>query len=202
MRGYSLSKCQVLIFLLQNVHCQPFEVISTECGSDAILPCVAVQKSSNYRVIYWYKVIASQRNGIVQKTQIRNKVNKYQSFARDIHLSQNESLILPNARPEDSGTYICMLSANIGEANKESLVNLNVTNCTVPLMWSSPSPALYSQTSLVTLNLTVNSSAHCQDQQIELSFGVLATGFTLVSVVKLVLSVCLTLIIFRMRKKT
>ncbi|TTA40578.1 hypothetical protein Baya_14405 [Bagarius yarrelli] len=103
------------------------------CGEDALLRCWAMSKPGvQYRSVIWYKVSEAssrQLTGLVMKrfTQHNTTVQKYKGVERDLKLVEDsQSLILPNVRLEDAGTYCCFLSAPLGHQNQEGEVDLQV----------------------------------------------------------------------------
>lgn len=60
---------------------------------------------------------------IVRKS--RNKITPYK-YNRTTGLSDDNSLLILDVRPEDSGTYQCLIGAMVGGRNKQSLVHLEV----------------------------------------------------------------------------
>ncbi|XP_036390303.1 uncharacterized protein LOC118781391 isoform X2 [Megalops cyprinoides] len=114
--------------------------ISAECRENITLPCDAIHHSKTFRAVTWYKFNISQRTGIVRKN---SQVVKSYNFPRVAVFGDKECLMLPDVRPEDSGTYECLVSANVGGTNRDSMVFLNVSECV------TPAPAVFT-TPLVT----------------------------------------------------
>ncbi len=55
-----------------------------------------------------------------------NQPNKYPTFKRPAEFGEKYSLLLHNVRHEDSGSYQCSISANVGSQNQDFTVNLIV----------------------------------------------------------------------------
>lgn len=64
--------------------------------------------------------------GIIRRHMSDNKMRLYK-FPRNASFGEENSLFLPNVSPEDSGTYECALSADVGGRNLNLLVTLNVS---------------------------------------------------------------------------
>ncbi|KAJ3585887.1 hypothetical protein NHX12_012295 [Muraenolepis orangiensis] len=53
----------------------------------------------------------------------------YPPIHRPFHLNEDNSLLLPDLRSNDSGTYSCFIGAKVGGKNKQSFVILKVPVC-------------------------------------------------------------------------
>ncbi|XP_046896290.1 uncharacterized protein LOC124480751 isoform X1 [Hypomesus transpacificus] len=149
------------------------------CNDNVSLQCMAVQGDRNYRSITWYKL--NNRTGIIRKSE--NKTTKFK-FNRTVHFGADDSLALPSVRPEDGGIYQCATRANIGKKNRESDIQLTVSDCVTPVYL----------TTTVTYKSNMNSSTpHFFLPHVgEVSTLWSVTGFLVVNLVKL--SLCLIFI--------
>ncbi|KAK7884397.1 hypothetical protein WMY93_027520 [Mugilogobius chulae] len=91
--------------------------IEARCGRDVFLPCKANFNINNYFSVTWYK-----------KSAVRKEIQKY-GFPRDLSIDDHNSLVLQRAMPNDSGTYECSISANVGGQNQNLFVELAVAEC-------------------------------------------------------------------------
>ncbi|XP_067096613.1 uncharacterized protein [Osmerus mordax] len=141
-----------------------------DCNDHVSLQCMAVQGNRNYRSVTWYKL--NNRTGIIRKSD--NKTTNFK-YNRTVTFGANDSLALPSVRPEDGGIYQCLLRVNIGEQNRQSDIQLTVSDC-------------------VTFKGNINSSSpHWPPPHVgEVSFLWSVTGFLVVYLVKL--SLCLIFI--------
>ncbi|KAL1020941.1 hypothetical protein UPYG_G00006690 [Umbra pygmaea] len=122
--GFEL--CVMTILSLTKSHL----IIQAECNEDISMMCEAIEDKT-FKSITWYKVTLHNRTGIVRKSD--NVKPQNYTFSRVAHFGEKNSLFLPNVRPEDAGTYQCLIRANVGQTNRESLVKLNVsTVCVIP----------------------------------------------------------------------
>ncbi|KAG9276130.1 CD83 antigen [Astyanax mexicanus] len=102
-------------------------------GEDAVLRCPAeAQPGVRYCSVIWYKVSEApsrKLSGLVMKnlTQSNGTVQRYKGFVREVQiLEDSQSLLLPNVTQEDSGRYLCFLSAPVGHQNQEKEIHLAV----------------------------------------------------------------------------
>ncbi|XP_029578733.1 uncharacterized protein LOC115168024 isoform X2 [Salmo trutta] len=102
-------------------------IIQVDCNEDISMKCDAIQDKS-YRSITWYKL--NNRTGIIRRSD--DEKPQFYEFPRLTRFGVMDSLVLPRVRPEDAGTYLCLIRANIGQTNRESIVTLNVsTDCVI-----------------------------------------------------------------------
>ncbi|XP_056142308.1 CD83 antigen [Lampris incognitus] len=127
-----------LLFVLCvcEIWCSPrsLEGTRSECGGDGILRCTAPHKAGiRYRHVRWYKVIqdsSSHLNGLLMRYLPNGTINLYVDSKRHVELlGDSMDLFLPNVTSEDSGTYMCLLAAPVGEQNQEGSINLTVEGC-------------------------------------------------------------------------
>lgn len=54
----------------------------------------------------------------------------YEGVQREVELVDGSlDILLPNVTAEDSGSYLCLLAAPLGEKNQEGRIRLNVAGC-------------------------------------------------------------------------
>ncbi|CAL8250275.1 unnamed protein product [Arctogadus glacialis] len=92
------------------------------CKENATLKCDGIIKGS-FNSITWTKMPSSR---IIRRS--RDKIQHYQ-FNRTADLTDENSLLLPDLTPEDSGTYECQIGAKVGGQNTFFKVVLEVPVC-------------------------------------------------------------------------
>ncbi|XP_072536174.1 CD83 antigen [Salminus brasiliensis] len=120
----------VLLFTLA-VRASVEHVALSVRGGDAVLRCLAeAEPSVRYQTVIWYKVSESptrQLSGLVMKRLNNGTVQRYKGLMREVELlGDSHSLLLPNVTQQDTGKYLCFLSASIGHHNQEREINLRV----------------------------------------------------------------------------
>ncbi|KAF1390114.1 hypothetical protein PFLUV_G00054750 [Perca fluviatilis] len=125
---------KVLLIKLLLVHYATQEMQTANCDEDVVLKCerpgVDID-TVDYLSVAWYKFNnQKKKNGIIRMSK-DNNTPQYYSFPRSPQPSFGEkhSLLLPRVTPEDSGTYECHISANVGSQNQDLSVNLMVHAC-------------------------------------------------------------------------
>ncbi|XP_062396798.1 uncharacterized protein LOC134087367 isoform X2 [Sardina pilchardus] len=110
------------------------EMKDVECYSNVRLPCEAGRVGPKFRSLTWYKVppvtSTSNRTGILR---LRGGETTLYNYTRRVALGPEGQLILPRVTPNDTGTYECLLRANLGGHNLESSVYLSVNACIEPV---------------------------------------------------------------------
>uniref|UniRef100_A0A8C7NN88 Immunoglobulin subtype domain-containing protein n=1 Tax=Oncorhynchus mykiss TaxID=8022 RepID=A0A8C7NN88_ONCMY len=69
--------------------------------------------------------LLNNRTGIIRRSD--DEKPQFYEFPRPARFGMRDSLVLPRVRPEDAGTYLCLIRANIGQTNRESNVTLSVS---------------------------------------------------------------------------
>uniref|UniRef100_A0A8C5FHH6 Ig-like domain-containing protein n=1 Tax=Gadus morhua TaxID=8049 RepID=A0A8C5FHH6_GADMO len=92
------------------------------CKENATLKCDGIKEGS-FNSITWTKMPSSR---IIRRSH--DKIQHYQ-FNRTAGLTDENSLLLPDLTPEDSGIYECQIGAKVGGQNTESKVVLEVPVC-------------------------------------------------------------------------
>uniref|UniRef100_A0A3Q1FRE0 Uncharacterized LOC110946030 n=1 Tax=Acanthochromis polyacanthus TaxID=80966 RepID=A0A3Q1FRE0_9TELE len=115
------THCRLLL-----VYCatQSHQVIQAGCDEDVSLNCPGVD-SIDFLSVTWYKVSPSQKFGIIKKRK-RDQAPLMYSYARNVSFGENYSLFLPRVKPQDSGTYLCEIGANVGGQSQYPTVDLTV----------------------------------------------------------------------------
>ncbi|KAA8591351.1 hypothetical protein FQN60_002294, partial [Etheostoma spectabile] len=122
------------------------EMQTANCHEDVILKCECPGVDNvDFFSVGWYKLSNQKKNGIVRKAK-NNDTPQYYSFTRSPLpvFGEKHSLLLPAVTPEDSGTYECYISANVGSQNQNVKVNLTVHACateadltTITAVWNT-----------------------------------------------------------------
>lgn len=124
-----------IVGLVIGVDLNEAEEISYVCGEDALLRCKAYSESGvKYRAVRWYKLNNDpvQLSGLLTRDLIppNSKTQWYEGVQREVELLDTSvDIILPNITAKDSGSYLCLLAAPIGEENQEGQIHLKVAGC-------------------------------------------------------------------------
>uniref|UniRef100_A0A3P8ZAF0 Ig-like domain-containing protein n=1 Tax=Esox lucius TaxID=8010 RepID=A0A3P8ZAF0_ESOLU len=118
---YTMSFLAVYV-MASLAHSESHLIKHAECNEDISMNCEAV-KNNMHKSITWYKL--NNRTGIIRKRD--NNVPEKYDYPRPAWFGENDSLVLPRVRPEDSGTYECLIRAEIGKINRKSSVILHVS---------------------------------------------------------------------------
>ncbi|XP_036845180.1 uncharacterized protein LOC118966188 isoform X1 [Oncorhynchus mykiss] len=147
-------------------------IIQAECNEDVSMKCEAVQDKS-YRSVTWYKL--NNQTGIIRRS---NGEKPYPfRFPRPARFGPMDSLVLPRVRPEDAGTYQCLLRANIGQTNRDSKVTLNVsTDCVI-----------HTTVAVTAWQNVTHTTPMCPIQLVEVSVIWTSCGFLILGLVKITL---------------
>ncbi|XP_059892569.1 uncharacterized protein LOC132446340 [Gadus macrocephalus] len=104
------------------------------CKENGTLNCDGIEKGS-FNAITWTKQPSFR---IIRRS--RGEIWPY-DFNRTAYLTDENSLLLPDLTPEDSGTYECLIGANPGGKNSRFEVILEVPVCvTEPPVPEPPVP--------------------------------------------------------------
>ncbi|XP_056433838.1 uncharacterized protein LOC130371967 [Gadus chalcogrammus] len=93
------------------------------CKENGTLNCDGIEKGVQYNAITWTKHPSFR---IIRRS--RGQIWLY-DFNRTAYLTDENSLLLPDLTPEDSGTYECLIGAIPGGKNSKSEVFLEVPVC-------------------------------------------------------------------------
>nr|XP_006118463.1 uncharacterized protein LOC102461217 [Pelodiscus sinensis] len=112
--------------------------VRAQCGETALLPCpTAAGGMHNYWAIGWYKVAnESHEMGLIRRHE--NSTRLYSGTQREFLMDEQQSLVIPEVQPEDSGTYRCSLWARVGHFNQQADIILQVAECSTARSISSP----------------------------------------------------------------
>ncbi|XP_068599067.1 LOW QUALITY PROTEIN: uncharacterized protein [Brachionichthys hirsutus] len=95
------------------------------CGDDVTLKCPDfVTGSADYLSVTWNKL--SRKRGIIRRARGDN-VTQLFGFGRPAAFGADQSLLLRNVTPEDSGGYECFVTAHVGGRNRKGRVDLLVS---------------------------------------------------------------------------
>ncbi|MCI4380730.1 hypothetical protein PGIGA_G00243300 [Pangasianodon gigas] len=140
---------------------QQVPFIPANCNDDIRLPCSVSDPGSNYRYMVWY------RN---DTAIIKRKINEVTFYNKSspASLGVQDTLVLQNVQPSDSGYYQCFLAAEVGKKDRQSFVSLTVSEC-------------------VTVSPTWTTSGNlCILDVVEISVLWSLTGFSLISLSKII----------------
>ncbi|CAM4545753.1 unnamed protein product [Lepidochelys kempii] len=103
--------------------------IKVQCGETAVLPCPTVAGGMhNYWAIGWYKVAnESHEMGLIRRHE--NSTHVYSGTQREFLMDVQQSLVIPEVQPEDSGAYRCSLWARVGHFNQQADIILQISEC-------------------------------------------------------------------------
>ncbi|CAL8380669.1 unnamed protein product [Gadus morhua 'NCC'] len=93
------------------------------CKENGTLNCRGIDSVESFNAITWTKQPSFR---IIRRS--RGQIWLY-DFNRTAYLTDENSLLLPDLTPEDSGTYECLIGANPGGKNSKSTVILEVPVC-------------------------------------------------------------------------
>uniref|UniRef100_A0A3Q1EDG0 Uncharacterized LOC110945697 n=1 Tax=Acanthochromis polyacanthus TaxID=80966 RepID=A0A3Q1EDG0_9TELE len=176
--------CQAIVFVeLLLVYCatQSHQVIQAGCDEDVSLNCPGVD-SIDFLSVTWYKHVNSQKFGIIKKRK-RDQAPLMYSYARNVSFGENYSLFLPRVKPQDSGTYLCEIGANVGGQSQYPTVDLTVNECVTQ---ADPTSQV---ADLSPTNAPTNVMNRTQPIQVqELPILWTTAGYAAVALVKIVLS--------------
>ncbi|CAL8307665.1 unnamed protein product [Boreogadus saida] len=111
----------MLAFLHLATSSQSHKIVGN-CKENGTLNCYGIKKGS-FNAITWTKLPSFR---IIRRS--RGQIWPY-DFNRTAYLTDENSLLLPDLTPEDSGTYECLIGANPGGQNSKSNVDLEVPVC-------------------------------------------------------------------------
>ncbi|XP_067094373.1 CD83 antigen isoform X1 [Osmerus mordax] len=138
--GYSFATMLVLVVLQIVALAVSVDIMEDaeesmcSCGEDAHLRCTAFSASGvQYRAVRWYKINKDpyQLSGLLTRNLTPpNKTRMYAGLEREVELLNNSvDIILPNVTGKDSGSYLCLLAAPVGNQNQEGQIRLKVSGC-------------------------------------------------------------------------
>uniref|UniRef100_A0A3B5B0W3 Ig-like domain-containing protein n=1 Tax=Stegastes partitus TaxID=144197 RepID=A0A3B5B0W3_9TELE len=120
---YSLNTVVCLSqLLLLHFATQSHLLIQADCNENASLSCPGVSSQMNFLAVAWYKV---NKLGIIRIRKSDGRITPY-NLSRNASFGHDYSLLMPRVKPEDSGTYECALTANVGGQNLYHQIQLMV----------------------------------------------------------------------------
>lgn len=94
--------------------------VTANCNEDIKLPCSVSYPGINYRYLVWYRDVTAI---------IKRKLNNVTFYNKSspASLGVQDTLVLLNVQPSDSGYYQCFLAAEVGQKDRQSYVSLTVS---------------------------------------------------------------------------
>uniref|UniRef100_A0A3Q3KWY2 Si:dkey-109a10.2 n=1 Tax=Mastacembelus armatus TaxID=205130 RepID=A0A3Q3KWY2_9TELE len=167
----------VLFIKLLLVHYATQAEIHADCAGDVSLQCPGVDFDSiNFISVTWYKISNKTKHGIIRRSKADSSIQSY-NYTRETMFGEKYSLLLRSVTPEDSGSYECSISANIGGQNQNLKVDLTVHVC-------ATQDHLTTMTSV--FNMT-ESTLPCHKQVDDLPVKWSILGFVAVGLTKIIL---------------
>ncbi|CAK6963800.1 uncharacterized protein LOC128357402 [Scomber scombrus] len=176
-----MMKILFIKLLLVHYAMQTQTNIQKNCHDDVSLECKDDDnRGREFISVAWYKVNDQlKKKGIIRKNKGDESPQPYK-FNRTVMFGENHSLFLSNVTTEDSGIYVCSISAVVGGQNVNPTVNLTVHAC----MTQAPPTAV----TMLALNTTQDSEPlspkHVEDLPVMWSI----VGYVAVGLAKIFLS--------------
>ncbi|XP_042347869.1 uncharacterized protein LOC121947054 [Plectropomus leopardus] len=170
------QKVLFIKLLLLHYTTQSESEIEADCHENVSVMCPGFEIDTvNFISLAWYKFNNTMKHGIIRKG--RDNIIQDYGFPRSPkpQFGKKHSLLLTSVTPEDSGTYECDISANVGGRNLNLHVNLKVNDCAT-------------QTELTTTTSASNTTLHCKGygEDFPVKWGIV--GYVAVGLTKIVLS--------------
>ncbi|KAM7411376.1 hypothetical protein PAMA_021394 [Pampus argenteus] len=177
---------KVLFIKLLLVHyaTQGLTHIHADCNDNVSLDCQGAEIGNRkFLAVTWYKLSYAKKIGIIRKSKDDESSQTYNFTLKrnneEISFGEKYSLFLPSVTPEDSGTYMCAISANIGGQNQDLTVNLTVNACVTQADLTTMTNAL---------NTTQDSERLCHEHILDLPVMWTIIGYVAVGLAKIILS--------------
>lgn len=171
----------VLFIKLLLVHYTTQSITETRinCYEDVSLKCPGVDSDSmRFLSLSWYKLDGQNKpQGIIRRLKGIETPQNY-NFSRPATFGRNFSLLLQKVTPEDSGSYQCSISANVGRQNQDHKVELIVNVCVTEANLTTPTNVLN----------TTQPDLLCQKQVEDLPVMWTVIGYVAVGLSKIILS--------------
>ncbi|XP_070767287.1 uncharacterized protein [Enoplosus armatus] len=172
-------KVLIIKLLLVDYATQSLAEIHANCNDNVTLMCPDIDiDRMNFLSVSWFKLINQNRLGIIRRSKADEVTQYYKSeFNRLASFGEKYSLLIPHVMHEDSGTYECAISANVGGKNLNCRVVLAVDVCVT-------------QAELTTMTNVLNtshSSLLCPKQAEDLPIMWSIIGYVAVGVTKIFL---------------
>ncbi|XP_056280206.1 uncharacterized protein LOC130200183 [Pseudoliparis swirei] len=182
-----VQKVLFLKMLLLHYVTQSEPDMYANCYEDVPVMCPSVAiDNMEFSSVTWYKINGAQV-GIIRRGR-DNKIKRFGHFVRSLEpqFGEKHSLLIPNVTPEDSGTYQCEISANIGSQNQNFEVHLKVNDCANKADTTTMITALNTTTMITALNTTHPDLCCHRQEDMPVMWSVIGT--TAVGLAKIVLS--------------
>ncbi|KAE8292892.1 hypothetical protein D5F01_LYC07985 [Larimichthys crocea] len=183
---------KVLLFklLLVRYATQSLAEIRANCNEDVTLDCPGLPSGDmNFLSLTWYK-LSEKRHGIIRFSKNGMSPQNY-SFIRPARFGERYSLFLTSVTPEDSGSYECAISANVGGQNQNLQVNLIVHECVTEADLTTKANVL---------NATQPNRIYVQPEDLPLMWAII--GYVAVAIGKMVLSLISIWVIRAVHKRS
>uniref|UniRef100_A0A3B5BIH7 Ig-like domain-containing protein n=1 Tax=Stegastes partitus TaxID=144197 RepID=A0A3B5BIH7_9TELE len=143
--------CACVFLLLLHFATQSHLLIQADCNENASLSCPGVSSQMNFLAVAWYKLFLhylqqfsnKDKLGIIRIRKSDGRITPY-NLSRNASFGHDYSLLMPRVKPEDSGTYECALTANVGGQNLYHQIQLMVQG----RLLTSPYPSYLVETIL------------------------------------------------------
>ncbi|XP_061531040.1 uncharacterized protein LOC133401732 isoform X2 [Phycodurus eques] len=179
MKSKTMSQIILLITVITVCYATQSEAkVEANCDQNVDLHCPCYD-STDFLLLTWYKM-SDQRRGFI--ISIGEGYVEKENVSQRATFGKNNSLHLPAMRPHDSGTYKCVITANVGGRNKICTVDLLVhvaVFLTSACVTNTPPNVL-----LNTVPSTVNTRQH--EEELPVMWSIL--GYLAVGLVKVLLS--------------
>lgn len=172
--------------------------MDADCYEDVSVMCpVPDIDSMDFVSVAWYKLHSPQKLGIIRRGK-DNKTTQYYNFTRSIkpEFGEKHSLLLRHVTPEDSGTYECEISANIGGQNQNLEVGLKVHVCVTQAVLKTTTTATTPEFN------TTQPDLRCHNQVEDLPVMWSVVGYVAVGLAKIILSLISIQVIRAVRMKS
>ncbi|XP_061703327.1 uncharacterized protein LOC133515067 isoform X2 [Syngnathoides biaculeatus] len=108
---------------------QSAATVEADCGQNVDLGC-SCYDGTDFLLLSWYKKGERGRHFIISMDDGHTETD---DFCPGASFGKNYGLSLPAVRPGDSGTYNCVIAANVGGQNQNCVVDLLVHGGTIDL---------------------------------------------------------------------
>ncbi|KAI4874563.1 hypothetical protein NFI96_029039 [Prochilodus magdalenae] len=112
-------------------------VVKPYCNSEAILPCPVKSYVNAYTSIIWYKVNASDKEGIIVRKE-NSTPTPYAKYANVASLTTEDSLVLRNITFKHAETFKCQINPRVGGIIQCCEIVLNSAECVNKTTPSTP----------------------------------------------------------------
>ncbi|XP_040921884.1 LOW QUALITY PROTEIN: uncharacterized protein LOC121200567 [Toxotes jaculatrix] len=171
----------VFFIKLLLVHYTTQSNVKASCNQDVTLTCPCPDlENLDFLSVTWYKLNNLKKKRHIRRRKGEHVTNTY-GYIRPAEFGKEYSLVLPSVTPNDSGTYECAISANIGGQNRNLQVHLTVDECVTQ---AQPKTLL---------NATPTLPCHNQVEDLPVMWSII--GYVAVGFVKILLSIIIIWVI-------